>query len=314
MTSYGETFRSIRISKMITLKDIEAQTGITSSFISRFERGKSDVSFTKMQSMLTAINISTEEFLAENRVQVVRPKKDDDVSGIMYEAARLPYLRQYLLFPIINSGHHDQIVAKLHEAERQYRSAPTRSNHFIYLFFQQMALVSKEDWQPRAETLTISRPIVRYLQQVDTWNSYEIYLFELFIISISPEDNIRLLRLGMRKLKRSVKDPLFADMAFALLTADFTSALANNARELARDILIEIDGYDERNASQAIATNFYHGWFAVRFGDNRTGLAQCRDTLTLLQELKVTKAAKILNTIYHGLVKDSQFNMVVLDI
>ncbi|WP_174614693.1 helix-turn-helix domain-containing protein [Virgibacillus ihumii] len=53
----GEKLRSIRLSKNITLNYIASQTGLTSSFISQFERGKTKSSIASMQKIAQVLDI-----------------------------------------------------------------------------------------------------------------------------------------------------------------------------------------------------------------------------------------------------------------
>ncbi|WP_054748817.1 helix-turn-helix domain-containing protein [Lentilactobacillus rapi] len=62
MIDYGKTFKHLREQKGISITS--AANGVVSkSFLSRFERGLSDISFDKLIRLLTNINISAEEFI-----------------------------------------------------------------------------------------------------------------------------------------------------------------------------------------------------------------------------------------------------------
>src|SRR5699024_10191772 len=61
MKNYGTTFRTFRQNKGYTLKQVA--TGIVSvSFLSKFERGDSDISFSTMGDLLDRIMVTFEEF------------------------------------------------------------------------------------------------------------------------------------------------------------------------------------------------------------------------------------------------------------
>lgn len=314
MQTYGATFRELRNSKMITLKDIEAQTGITSSFISRFERGRSDISISKLQTILTAVNISMEEFLEEQRRLSVNLDASHEDAGIFLEIARSPYMQPYLKFRTVNAARHQPILTELTRARTTYRQTPTRSNHFVYLFYQSMALASEDDINEHAaERMALGRPIVAYLQQVGTWNAYEYYLFELFAMTISQADNIRLLRLGLKRLAHGNFAPVYMGKAFDLLLADFTSAISYNLPELAQAVLSEMDKQKLENASEALTRSFCHGWYNIRFGDNQLGQRQCNDVITALRPLKVQPLER-LSKIRDELRKNSKFNMIIINV
>src|SRR5699024_7021743 len=61
MEHYGATFRTFRQNKGYTLKQVA--TGIVSiSFLSKFERGDSDISFSVMIALLDRMMVTYEEF------------------------------------------------------------------------------------------------------------------------------------------------------------------------------------------------------------------------------------------------------------
>ncbi|SDJ16228.1 cupin domain-containing protein [Alteribacillus bidgolensis] len=53
----GEKLRTIRLSKGVTLNMIASQTGLTSSFISQFERGLTTASIASMQKIVQVLDI-----------------------------------------------------------------------------------------------------------------------------------------------------------------------------------------------------------------------------------------------------------------
>lgn len=61
MNKIGHVFRTIRLAKNLSLKDI-AQGDISVSFLSKFERDESDISLSKFYSLLNKMNITLEEF------------------------------------------------------------------------------------------------------------------------------------------------------------------------------------------------------------------------------------------------------------
>ncbi|MCK1994221.1 helix-turn-helix domain-containing protein [Peribacillus muralis] len=61
MNRYGRLFRKLRKEKNYSLKEI-AEGNISVSFLSKFERGESDISLTNFYSLLGKLNITLEEF------------------------------------------------------------------------------------------------------------------------------------------------------------------------------------------------------------------------------------------------------------
>ncbi|MER1987339.1 MAG: cupin domain-containing protein [Solibacillus sp.] len=65
--SVGENLRKIRKSKNITIQDVAKKTGLTSSFISQFERNLTDGSVASLQKIASALGVTVSElFQYEN--------------------------------------------------------------------------------------------------------------------------------------------------------------------------------------------------------------------------------------------------------
>lgn len=61
MNNYGSVFRNVRLNKNLSLKDI-AEGSISISFLSKFERGESDISLSNFYSLINNLNITIDEF------------------------------------------------------------------------------------------------------------------------------------------------------------------------------------------------------------------------------------------------------------
>lgn len=61
LAKMGELFKQIRISKRLTLKDV-AGDYLSISFLSKFERGESDISLSRFFQLLEQLDVSVEEF------------------------------------------------------------------------------------------------------------------------------------------------------------------------------------------------------------------------------------------------------------
>lgn len=59
--NYGKIFKDIRTGKNLTLKDV-ATDGLSLSFLSKFERGQTDIALTRFFHLLSNLNVTIEEF------------------------------------------------------------------------------------------------------------------------------------------------------------------------------------------------------------------------------------------------------------
>ena len=62
MKNFGEIFKKFRESRGLKLKDV-AKTGISTSQLSRFEKGETDLTISKFMLILDEINMPIEEFM-----------------------------------------------------------------------------------------------------------------------------------------------------------------------------------------------------------------------------------------------------------
>ena len=69
----GERIKKLRKEKRITLRDVSKATGLSVSFLSLFENGKSGISFSNMQKILKCFDSSIHDLIdIENGIRVVK--------------------------------------------------------------------------------------------------------------------------------------------------------------------------------------------------------------------------------------------------
>lgn len=151
MIKIGQTFKKFRTSKNITLQ--EASQGIVSvPFLSRFERGLTDISFTHLLELLNRINVqlSELEFLYQTRSTA-----DND------------------LLPNFQRAYQSGNIARLQEYLRTWQS---QSGRFAKLQTIQikMMLTTLE-----AASITDNELLVLedYFKNISNWTFFELYLF-----------------------------------------------------------------------------------------------------------------------------------------
>lgn len=314
MQTFGETFKAMRKSKLLTLNDIELQTGITSSFISRFERNKTDITISKLTRIVNAINVTLPEFLVEYYADNNNMHPfDADEAALAALKTQAPFITPFLKFQRITNATKDLIATEIERTRQQYQTAPTRSNHFIYLFYQVITAVVSEsdDTIATSELLRLSHPVTHYLYQVDTWGEYEIYLFQFFASVISADDTLRLLRIGLKHISHRRTDREYHGMAFRLITSTFTSQLALHHFDLATQIIYTADNYPGLDANEAIHRIFFHGWLKIKTGDRR-GETECTRAINLLVELGLEAQATPLKKILANILRNPDYNIILI--
>ncbi|MFT9457013.1 MAG: helix-turn-helix domain-containing protein [Liquorilactobacillus hordei] len=146
----GQIFRYFRQTKHITLK--EASQGIVSiPFLSRFENGLTDISFSHLLELLNRINVQLSEFEFLYQQQ---QNKNDLLPAFQqaYQAGNIDMLKKYL--------------SKWQKKQGRFANLQT-----IQL---KMMLATLGTGKVTKKELVV---IVDYFQKIDNWTFFELYLF-----------------------------------------------------------------------------------------------------------------------------------------
>ncbi|MCY7191597.1 Rgg/GadR/MutR family transcriptional regulator [Streptococcus gallolyticus] len=154
MRKIGEIFRVFRESRGFKLKDME-NAGISTSQISRFEKGESDLTITKFISALDCINLSIEEI-----IYAVHDFKQDDLTELLKEIKKC-YLEN-------DSAHLQKILIR--ELEKPKDNFSKMNTILLKIKLQEL---TKKVWYNEEDIATL----IDYLFSVEYWGYYEIQLF-----------------------------------------------------------------------------------------------------------------------------------------
>lgn len=154
MDDFGKTLRFIRTSKQVSINKL-ADDVISKSQLSRFERGESEISCSKLNHLLNKLNTSFDEFLIINR-----GFSDDDFKIMINE------IRDSTASSDI------QNLIKILESY-QSKDKSTLKNFEITLLKSILNNYSKDIYPSKSEL----DELVDYLFKVEHWGYYEISLF-----------------------------------------------------------------------------------------------------------------------------------------
>jgi transcriptional regulator with XRE-family HTH domain len=71
-TELGERLRAIRVLRRLTLREVAQAAGVSESFVSQLERGRSSASVATLQRLATAVGIEISDLFAESGPRVLR--------------------------------------------------------------------------------------------------------------------------------------------------------------------------------------------------------------------------------------------------
>lgn len=168
MASLGETLRLLRKDKGLTLKEL-ATDSISQAFLSKVERGQSDISQSHFEILLSRLHVTYDEFkLVQNN----------------YESPdRFSFYKQLQKFI---SEKNIYGISRLYEYEKSLvtNSSDNTSEHvhnmaiaYCHLQHEQGKHISKR----------IAKPLEDYLFSCDIWGLYELTLFNA-VLFIFPDD------------------------------------------------------------------------------------------------------------------------------
>lgn len=308
MQKYGPYFRKLRQSKNVTLAELAADTGLTEGFISRFERGQSDITVSRFTALLNALNVAIEEFLLGMREATMDPETLEDYPLARMQA-NIPFMAFFFDISHVSVG--AELDRHIAGAEAAYRSKPTRKNHFIWLFYQTMNAILQKPIDNK--TLTRAQaPITHYLQQVDNWGVYECYLFIAFTPALGPEMMVRLLRIGLKRSRVLKRSPSHEQIDLQLAVAALTSLMAREEMDAAVQVMKMMNSLEKRNANQVFAIEFFNGWVQIKLGKRETGIATCEHVIKQFSELGLSQWANDFNDILSSLKADPPTNPIFL--
>ena len=154
MDDFGKTLRFIRTSKQVSINKL-ADDVISKSQLSRFERGESEISCSKLNHLLNKLNTSFDEFL------IINIGFSDDDFKIMINEIRDSTASSDI-----------QNFKKILESY-QNKDKSTLKNFEITLLKSILNNYSKDIYPSKSEL----DELVDYLFKVEHWGYYEISLF-----------------------------------------------------------------------------------------------------------------------------------------
>ena len=157
--SYNSIYRALRTGKKKTIEEVCSATGhkVSKSFISKFERSESDISFSRLCLLLDALNVSLNEF----SYLLIESNDKDDIDRFI-ELVSLNYYQN-----------NDKKLQEIVEKERQEYQITGISDH---LYKSILANVFYCDLFQQKISEKEIRILSDYLFGVEYWSKYELIL------------------------------------------------------------------------------------------------------------------------------------------
>src|SRR5699024_8257580 len=168
MKSYGETFRKIREEKGYSMKQV-AEGVVSISFLSKFERGDSDISLSLFVQLLDRLFLSFDEF------EFLHLDHKTSEMERFFQASNQAYLSRDLK---------SLRILKEEELEKWRRTKldPYRCNAIMIQVYE--GIIKEVETTAREEDLDF---LYHYLFKVEVWGYYELFLYNSTILLLQPE-------------------------------------------------------------------------------------------------------------------------------
>ena len=173
MENFGEIFKTYREARGLSLKDV-AESGLSTSQLSRFEKGESDLTITKFIKALRKIKMPINEFMyATNDFKI------DEINRLWVQIQTL----------FITKDIHglQKLLSEQQEMEREVKIFQQLNTTIIKIYLSDL---TKEKLYTQKDI----DYIVDYLFGVDYWGEYELLIFSNLLFTLNHEMSMMMLK------------------------------------------------------------------------------------------------------------------------
>jgi len=291
MKSYGETFRKIREEKGYSMKQV-AEGIVSISFLSKFERGDSDISLSLFVQLLDRLFLSFDEF------EFLHLDHKTSEMERFFQASNQAYLSRDLK---------SLRILKEEELEKWRRTKldPYRCNAIMIQVYE--GIIKEVETTAREEDLDF---LYHYLFKVEVWGYYELFLYNSTILLLQPEMVLHLSDIVYKNRKKVEDHKKLKDLMIRIFlnTLIFLTGGENPdflyQKECLRffNYLEEIDIPEEDLAARNEVI-YLQGIYLLRIGQRKEGKEKIEESIERLQSLGAHQSAKYRED-YYKLLKE----------
>ena len=264
MKKYGETFRQFRESRNYSLTDI-AQPGLSVSQLSRFERGETNLTISKLVMALNEINLTMEEFMyATNEFKL------DELDEIL-EKIKACVLNK-------DSAALKKLLILHSESSKQRKKFHQLNTILIKIRLQDL---SGETYYSEKDV----QILIDYLVSVENWGNYELLLFGNTLDHFNHDTFIILAREMIRRSDYYRELPSNRRLISHMTLNTYITCIERNKLidALYFEKQLEACYFDESEIYEHIVFNYAKNYFDYKKRKNPNSITEMRKCIGILK-------------------------------
>jgi Rgg/GadR/MutR family transcriptional activator len=278
MKAYGETLRQIREQKGLTMKELAE--GICSiSFLSKFERGESDISLGLLTGILEKLMISFDEYL------------------YIHNEYKLDKLEQF--FKDVNTAYYESNSDHLNKLKRQEMKKWEKLKIPTYYYNVLMIEVLESIVNQKAIDQEIDQEGIHllsdYLFRIEVWGYYEFMLYNATMLFLNPDTVVQLSRTAYEKSIRYRMLPKVNTTTATIMMNTITKLVGpvnhfNKRLEFPAEIseffsYLEKLAIPENHLFERVNLLHLQGTYEIKCGNKETGIKKFQQAIQILTDL-----------------------------
>ena len=281
---YGKTLRMIRKQKGISLKKL-ADDICSVSFLSKFERGVSDITLGLMTRLLEKLMMNFDEFL------YIHHDFQPDKLEQFFKKARTAYLNRDL----------KQLRQLKNKAFKKWKQYGVETYHYNALLIEVYESIVDKEYTGEGIKEDDIRLLSDYLFRVEVWGYYELTLYNGTLLLLQPDMVIMLSRTAYEKSARFRDYKKVNDAITAVLFNTIIYLLGPVKRfheefTFQKEIneffsYLETITIPESNLMERVHLLELKGAYDIRTGNKEEGTAKIKQAIQLLNDLNSAKMA-----------------------
>lgn len=290
---YGKTLRMIRHQKGITLKQL-AEGVCSVSFLSKFERGDSDITLGLMTKLLEKLMMNFDEFL------FIHHDYQPDQLEQFFNAARTAYFNRDV----------NQLKKLKNTALNKWQQYSVETYYFNALLLEIYESIVDSNYKVEGIKEYDISLLSDYLFRVEVWGYYELAIYNGTLLLLEADMVIMLSRTAYeksarfkdyRRVNEAITSVLFNTIIFLLGPVNrFQEAFTYQKEFMEFISYLEKIALPESNLIERKHLLELKGAYEIRIGNKEQGIAKIRKAIQFLNDLDATKLA---NNIEHYLLQ-----------